>query len=107
MNEQQWLASENPTAMLAYWRSAHHQQRTDLDPPAQDRKLLLFACGCVRLCWDRLADDLPCGRCGGVGWHVHRPQPRHIRQEPCPDCAGTGRVNRSRRAVEEAERRAE
>jgi hypothetical protein len=46
MTEAGWLACTNPTPMLRFLRGK-----------ASDRKLRLFACGCCRQLWDRLADE--------------------------------------------------
>lgn len=104
MNEAEWLASEDPVAML------HAVGETNGDHPdrafygqapyrASDRKLRLFACACCRQVWDRLVDDVQCPTChgGGKDWQGSI-------KDPCRDCGGTGRINRSRRAVETAER---
>jgi hypothetical protein len=57
VNEADWLASDDPGAML---------QLVNIDRPASmplsfrkasDRKLRLFACACCRLAWDRLTDE--------------------------------------------------
>jgi hypothetical protein len=45
MAEQDWLASDDPEAMLLY-----------LSPAASDRKLRLFACACCRRIWDLLPE---------------------------------------------------
>lgn len=108
MTEHDWLTSTNPQTML---RHLTHERvhaagvgtvEVDRDPPlASDRKLRLFACACARMVWDSLTDDVECGRCGGAGRFKN-----HTKYWPsfCPDCNGTGRINRSRRAVEVAER---
>lgn len=49
MTEQEWMTSDDPRSMLAHLRSPWNQQRTELDPDTQDRKLRLFACACCRL----------------------------------------------------------
>ena len=52
MTEQEWLASADPRAMLAWLTD------TTAGPCllASDRKLRLFACACCRQVWDRLTD---------------------------------------------------
>ena len=47
MNEEEWLASIEPTPMLDYLRSQK----------ASDRKLRLYAVGCCRRIWDYLGDE--------------------------------------------------
>lgn len=111
MTEHEWLASTDPAAMLKALipdvPTLHpHGDRGHLPlPRPSDRKLRLFACSCCRQpeVWDRPTDDAPCGRCGGHGSVVMGLR----RNDRCPDCHGTGRVNRSRRAVEVAERYAD
>lgn len=93
MTESQWLSSDDPAAML-----------TELRGKASDRKLRLFACGCWRQVWPLLTDDARCQRCWGVGHYVGT---RGERLEDCPDCGGSGRINRSRQVVEVAERYAD
>jgi hypothetical protein len=58
MNEQQWLASADPAAMLSYF-DEHPRWRDYVGNPmpAKDRKLRLFACACCRAVWDRLTDE--------------------------------------------------
>lgn len=101
MTEQEWLASADPAAMLAEatrWISEPPQ-----GPPIKmrlsDRKLRLFACACCRQVWHLLTDDACCSTCMG-----HKRLGNSADWMPCPDCSGTGRINRSRRAVEVAER---
>jgi hypothetical protein len=114
MTEAEWLAGEGPAALLDWLTFVG--VTTDRDDPrigrtrASPRKLRLFACACCRLVWNKLADDAPCERCNGRGKlkpHLI-PGPGPVMTLPsevkCPDCAGSGRVNRSRRAVEVAER---
>ncbi len=94
MNEQEWLTSEDPAAMLAL-RGRGGPSLTERNRFTwSDRKLRLFACACCRQVWHLLADDVPC-------WRPATPL------VGCPDCHGTGRINRSRRAVEVAERYAD
>jgi len=115
MTEQKWLASEDPVAMLTY---LEQHRWAPYNPPAHemplsDRKLRLFDCACARQVWDRLTDDVPCPTCGGDGWvyedYLGGAGGNDVRQREvrCPDCSGTSRVNRSRRAVEVAERYAD
>lgn len=115
MTEAQWLASNDPAAILKFLPEVW-ALRTEFDfpSPAAARKLRLFACGCCRQpeVWGRLTDDAPCGRCGGSG----RQKPfatgfesagrinDWLRKQPCSGCSGSGRVNRSREAVVTAER---
>jgi hypothetical protein len=54
MNAREWLACEDPAAMLEFLRGK-----------ASDRKARLFACACCRRMWDRF-DDLRSGRAVGV-----------------------------------------
>lgn len=103
MTEQEWLTSADPQAMLDIIINGICGNR-DI---ATDRKLRLFACACCRQVWDQLTDDVPCGRCGDgkvpeLLYYTGRAQGK-----PCPDCQGAGRINRSRRAVEVAERYAD
>ena len=96
MTEQEWLVSEDSAAMLRCG------DRNLSQFAFSDRKLRLFACACCRLAWNGLTDDVPCGLCGGKGVIARgMATPSH---KPCRNCSGTGRVNRSRRAVEVAER---
>lgn len=100
MTEAEWLTSENPAAMLTLLmngpQSSEGYLRKDWQRPS-DRKFRLFAVACCRVCWGLLTDNAPCGRCDDGK--------RYAGQSayPCRDCNGTGRVNRSRRAVEVAE----
>lgn len=94
MTEQEWLASSDPVAMLAH-----------IGPTASPRKLRLFAVSCCRAVWD----GKRCRTC--CGWGHYYPDGA-TGQRDCPDCRGTGRVGgltdeRSRRAVEVAERYAD
>ena len=64
MTQAQWLTSDDPQAMLGWFRGLDGQDRPipfhgGLMHGRQmisDRKLRLFACACCRLVWDRLAD---------------------------------------------------
>lgn len=110
MTEQEWLASEDPAGMLAYLNDYGAVAGPSVGAggrryPAKpsDRKLRLLACACVRQVWHLLTDDVPCGACGGKGT-VPIPDDFEEDVRDCPACEGTGRVNRSRRAVEVAER---
>lgn len=87
MTEAEWIASTDPAAMLDWMRSG----RLSPNVKTSDRRLRLFACACCRAVWDKLTDDSPCPCLLGC------------RKEDC-HCGGSGRVNRSRRAVEVAER---
>lgn len=110
MDEREWLSSTDVQAMLRFVTG--DMEITD-DPLPQvmvkerisDRKLRLFAVACCRSVWHLLTDDAPCPKCFGKGaendpydfYDVDIP-------DTCRDCHGTGRINRSRRAVEVAER---
>jgi len=96
MTEQGWLASADPIAMLdtlSECRRIDGEQVGDL-PRVSARKLRLFAVACCRQVWHLLTDDVPCGNCVAGRWPSGK----------CPACDGTGRINRSRRAVLVAER---
>jgi hypothetical protein len=61
MSEDEWLASEDPVAMLAwltgpkgYGMAASTGRASSL---VSDRKLRLFACACCRQVWDLLTDE--------------------------------------------------
>lgn len=110
VDEAQWLASGDPAAMVTFltrgWDD-DYPPNYPMSPAGKpsDRKLRLFAVACCRhpAVWDRLTDDAPCGRCGG-GSLVKGIKPSGgLGWTKCPDCRA-GRVNRSRRAVEVAER---
>ncbi len=96
MTRDEWLASTDPKAMLA--RITKPGDSAFPQPVrVSDRKLRLWACACCRQVWHLLADDAVCERC--------RTYRQNLPPDPgCSDCGGTGRVNRSRRAVEVAER---
>lgn len=96
MTEQEWLVSVDPMAMLdlRHW----HGPRSKFT----DRKLRLFAVSCCRQVRDKLVHDAPCAVCHGMGFAYI--DLAHGCTIPCEACSGTGRVNRSRRAVEVAER---
>lgn len=66
MTEQEWLASEDPRAMLEYVRSLGTHPRSGSLDAASDRKLRLFACGCCRQVWENLTDGSPKGNKGGT-----------------------------------------
>jgi hypothetical protein len=113
MTEADWLASNDPAAMLAYLTSTGKRGEPCINHPvATDRKLRLFACACCRAVWDGAA----CGRCEGRGyflqpgaWKERRPM---TKADKCSACRGTGRAGgltdpRSRAAVETAERYAD
>ncbi len=110
MTEAEWLASNDPAAMLSACRAAFLDfgegrgvlRGCDISP----RKLRLFACACCRSVWG----GVPCGRCKGKGGLL--PYEPGLFDGPCPDCGGFGRTggltdSRSRRAVEVAERYAD
>lgn len=104
MDESDWLSGTDAAAMLRLvWENPDH---VNINCNRSERKLRLFACACCRLAWDRLTDDAPCGRCRGQGtkWLRSPGTVRRRGEAACPDCGGTGRTNRSRRAVEVAER---
>lgn len=117
MTEQQWLASTDVAAMLEHLRKwdAPVPGQPGMDRPRiSDRKRRLFAVACCRSVWDKLVDDVPCRSCGGNGLHYPtykgspgRPPSRIGPPIPCGHCSGTGRINRSRLAVEVAERYAD
>lgn len=56
MTEPEWLASEDPQAMLGYLQSPSDNANPNHIYPPSDRKLRLFACACVRQVWHRLSD---------------------------------------------------
>jgi hypothetical protein len=115
MTESEWLACDDPVKMLALrgrgGPSLAERGRFDFS----DRKLRLFACACCRQVWDGMAcpercsvlPNPPVGYKGkylrwreGDGWNI------------CGNCRGSGRIGgltdeRSRRAVEVAERYAD
>lgn len=111
MNETEWLASTDPRAILEYIQFLNSpDSRADFAagkwndrgmpfPFISDRKLRLFAVACCRQVWRLLTDDALCGMCDGIGGFVGG-----TTGDTCPDCDSTGRINRSRRAVEVAER---
>ena len=107
MNEQDWLSSTDPTAMLRYVTGTEDGERGNGHRLVSARKLRLFACACCRQVWHLLTDDATCGRCNGKGsYHSSITRDSRI-DHPCADCSGIGRINRSRRAVETAERYAD
>lgn len=102
MTETDWLNSTDPGAMLDFVRGSNPLRAECPVPPPNDRKLRLFACACCRSVWHLLTDDAPCQNCsGGPGREAYTGRAQGL---PCPACKGTGRVNRSRKAVEVAER---
>lgn len=56
MNEQEWLASTDPAAMLGEITAPHNSDLPNPGWRASDRRLRLFACACCRSVWDRLTD---------------------------------------------------
>lgn len=115
MTEQEWLASTDPAGMLNVFAVNSSCGAIDSSggrffPKTSLRKLRLFACACARQVWEQLTDDAPCGRCKGEGSVSGGPGGQVVGMEPrrkCLICSGTGRINRSRRAVEVAERYAD
>ncbi len=103
MTEKEWLASTDPAVMLANIEGRGSDWSKINSPRITARKLRLFAVACCRRVWHLLTDDAPCGRCSGTGWY-ERPFLSDQGDIRCSDCNGTGRINRSRRAVEVAER---
>lgn len=111
MTEAEWMASSDPVAMLEWLRSVYRV--------GDARKLRLFACGVCRQVWDQLTDDALCPNCDGQGMLYGAssgtygkttsgllvPTSKALTRK-CPDCT-FGRINRSRRAVELAERYAD
>ncbi len=113
MIEQGWLTSNDPQAMLALvngeaWREwpgeALAASKSKL---VSDRKLRLFAAACCRQVWHLLTDDVNCNRCTAPISRSPLYYTGKAQGLPCPDCGGAGRVNRSRRGVEVAERYAD
>jgi hypothetical protein len=105
VTEQEWNACADPQRML------HHLQYAPVGVGGRlrgtgdggprlvsDRKLRLFAAACCRQVWPLLTDDVPCPGHNGL---------ECCQTTLCPSCDGSGRVNRSRRAVEVAERYAD
>lgn len=144
MTEAEWLACENPAAMLSLWRSpccgclwrdngnnvvsllpgAKPCGRCDNGPTnpvplLSSRKLRLFAVALARQVWDGRECEVDCDECGGsgeIGVHEQNATTGRWRIRKCRPCKGTGRVpgrvggltdERSRRAVETAERYAD
>lgn len=104
MTESEWLASNDPAAMLRFLPEVWALRTEDSFPSsATDRKLRLFACACCRQVWHLLTDDAPCPGCDGRG----RIEANRTGYTICSLCDGSRRVNRSRRAVEVAERYAD
>ncbi len=104
MNEQQWMKSEDPQAMLhCLVAQSVHGHLHGLCYKPSDRKMRLFACACVRQVWPLLTDDALCNKCEGRG-RIDVGGTLPLVKGLCPDCKGTGRINRSRNAVEVAER---
>jgi len=108
MTYQEWLTSDDPQAMLEFARHNWmlRDERGDLLPPTRklsDRKLWLFACACARQVWHLLTDNAPCELCKGYGVIPFNALRHQSAGQECYCCSGTGRINRSRRAVEVAE----
>ena len=110
MTEQEWLACDDPAAMLEFvtGHNANLAEGVGGGQPVSDRKLRLFACACCRQAWHLLRDDAPCPQCQGKSpnWTKYRQHGQGM-YDICEVCSNTGRVNRSRRAVEVAERYAD
>lgn len=117
MTAAEWEVSTDPARMLAYLLTGRADERAGANYPLSpcpvrptDRQLRLFAVGVCRRpeVWERLVDDTPCdnvyqatrARCKGGLLYTGMDGMKTI---PCGRCHGTGRVNRSRRAVEVAE----
>lgn len=112
MTEQEWLTCDDPQRMLHHLTYEIHKAPDAIGdhpravPLLSDRKLRLFAAACCRQVWDLLTDshEEPCGvflseqACAAGKPFTHYGN--------CPSCHGTGvvTVNRSRNAVEVAER---
>lgn len=56
MNEQDWLTSTDPAAMLREFNLSASSQLMNKFVAPSDRKLRLFACACCRQMWHLLAD---------------------------------------------------
>ncbi len=99
MTHDDWNTSEDPAAMLCAWCEDGLTAPDGLlrtAPSATPRKLRLYAVACCRQVWHLLTDAVVCARC--------RTCRQNLPPDPgCSDCRGTGRVNRSRHAVEVAE----
>ena len=98
MIEPEWLTSSDPQTMLAWCQELGYPVSGCVDSWktfVTDRKLRLFACACCRAVWHLLTDDVQCPGHSGL---------ECCQTNLCPSCPGTGRINRSRRAVEVAER---
>lgn len=57
MNEQQWLTSTDPQAMLKWIRETGGETSNRPRNPPGDRKLRLFACACCLEVWSLLTDE--------------------------------------------------
>ncbi len=110
MTEQEWLTSNNPARMLKCYSEQCMLNARDVS----HRKLRLFVCACARQVWDKLTDDAPCPDCKWPGATIREGFDAVQAvinwgkvKKACRSCLGTGRINRSRRAVEVAERYAD
>jgi hypothetical protein len=117
MTESEWLTSTNPQRMLRiFWSGVPREASTFR---ISDRKLRLFAVACCRRVWPLLVDDVPCPYCKDADFSTgDLGTPTMGGEEPYASrakanwrskcaCSGTGRFNRSRRAVLVAERYAD
>src|SRR5438132_13637597 len=70
MTEAEWLACDDPLAMVEFLRGSpagedtvswgNNRWQTADDPVGKDRRFRLFACACCRRIWDRIPE--PCNR---------------------------------------------
>lgn len=102
MTEAEWDVSTDPQAMLS-WLNPDGEVSGRSYVGVSSRKLRLFCCACCRQVWHLLTDDVPCS--------CHTPTVQVVREAgafwSCSHCGGSGRINRSHRAVEVAERYAD
>jgi hypothetical protein len=120
MTEAEWLACEDPAEMLAALMPTRSGDASPIQAEGgrartSDRLLRLFACAVCRQVWNRLTDDIPCPYCKDADFSVgdfgapmmggqepYATRAKNYFRSKC-SCSGTGRINRSRRAVEVAE----